>query len=263
MSTPTFGFPFPGPTDSVRDGWENIRDLAEATDGYLSGGFVYAGTRYFTADGNFEKADPFDDGNPSGLVVRAIRVRVVGAGGGGGGALATGAGQSSTGGGGGGGGYAEAFVTDIAGLNTSVSVTRGAGGGGGSSGTGGTGGTSSFGSLVVATGGVGGGVRIDSSFPRFSLGGLPGVGTAGDFVASGNGGTVGGHYSVSEGGVGQHGGSGGGSFFGGGGTQRLTNATGQSGSNGGGGAGGAQRQNAAAVNGGAGGNGVVIVDIFV
>jgi hypothetical protein len=105
---------------------------------------------YFTSSGTFTKATyPW---------LNAIRVRVQGAGGGSGGCSATGSGAVSNSASGGGGAYAESFITDIAGLSTSVTVTVGAGGAGGAAGAniGSTGGTSSFGALVSANGGFGG-----------------------------------------------------------------------------------------------------------
>jgi hypothetical protein len=113
-------------------------------------GYIYRQTVYFTSSGTFSKASyPW---------LRAMRVKTVGAGGGGGSAAATNGSQYCIGGSGGGGGYAESFITDIAGLSSSETVTVGSGGAGGAAGTnaGSTGGTSSFGSLVSATGGGGG-----------------------------------------------------------------------------------------------------------
>jgi hypothetical protein len=152
--TSPFGFPYPEDTDLVRDGASDIENLAEGVNDYLTGGYLYAGTVYFTSTGNFVKADPLGTGD---IGLRAIRVRMVGGGGGSGGCETTTAGQVSIGSGGGGGGYAEKFITDIAGLSSSETVTRGAGGTAGAAGfnAGSAGGTSSaFG--VSATGGGGG-----------------------------------------------------------------------------------------------------------
>jgi hypothetical protein len=104
----------------------------------------------FTSSGTFTKATyPW---------LRAIKVKCQGAGGGGGGINSTGSNEIAIGSGGSGGVYSESFITDIAGLATSVTVTVGAGGAGGFAGStnGSTGGASSFGSLVSANGGFGG-----------------------------------------------------------------------------------------------------------
>jgi hypothetical protein len=153
--TSPFGFPYPEDTDLVRDGASDIENLAEGVNDYLAGGYLYAGTVYFTSSGSFLKADPLGGGD---IGLRAIRVRMVGGGGGSGGAIATLATQVSASGGGGGGGYSESFITDIAGLPSSVTVTRGSGGSGGAAGNnaGSAGGGSSFDALVTSPGGVGG-----------------------------------------------------------------------------------------------------------
>lgn len=117
-------------------------------------GFMFGGVVYFTADDTFDKAD-----YPG---LRAVRVRAVGGGGAGGGAATTGGGQSSAGHGGSGAGYSESFLlaSDLA---ESETITVGAGGAGSSGATGATGEDSSFGSHVVAPGGIGGGVGGASS----------------------------------------------------------------------------------------------------
>src|SRR5690606_4443808 len=99
----------------------------------LGPSYHYCGTLYFYTSDTFEKAD-YDPW------LRAIRVRLVGAGGAGGADTA-----ANGAGGGGAGGYAEAFITDIDGLSSSVAITIGAGGTGvngtGSAGVGNDGGT--------------------------------------------------------------------------------------------------------------------------
>jgi hypothetical protein len=129
---------------------------------------------YFTSSGTFTKATyPW---------LRAVKVKAVGGGAGGGGCATTGASQISIANGGSGGAYAESFITDIAGLASSVTVTRGAGGAGGAAGsnTGNNGGTSSFGSLVIAGGGTGGALAGAGGLPGFpqsgSVGGSTGTG---------------------------------------------------------------------------------------
>lgn len=130
-------------------------------------------TVQYTASGTFVKAD-----YPR---ARALRVRVQAGGGGSGGAAPTAAGETSIGGAGGGGAYAERFITDVAALSASETITVGAGGTAGATTptAGGTGGTSSaFG--AVAAGGVGGGLGSADT----ALTGVPGVARGGG-VASG------------------------------------------------------------------------------
>lgn len=88
---------------------------------------------------------------------RMVRVQVQAGGGAGGGAPTTAAGQTSAGGGGAGGSYGETWYSANA-LDASYTVTVGTGGVGVALTTGGSGTSSSFGSLVTATGGNGGGV---------------------------------------------------------------------------------------------------------
>jgi hypothetical protein len=155
-----------------------ILTAADVNDHLLNGGYQYRETVYFTSSGTFVKADyPW---------LRAIRVKCVGAGGGGRGREA----GDNQGGGGGGGGYAEKFITDIAGLDATVTVTRGNGGPGGIAasipGNGTNGGTSSFGSLLSASGGQG---------CASTTGGAGGSGTGGDLNMSGNRGDADGSFS--------------------------------------------------------------------
>jgi hypothetical protein len=122
--------------------------------------------------------------------LRAIKVRAVGAGGGGGGSTGA-ASSASNGAGGGGGGYAEKFITDIAGLTSSVTVTVGTGGSGGSAGNnaGSAGGDSSFGTAVIAKGGSGGsGMAAGGTGTAFATGGAGGVTGTGDFTVPGGSG---------------------------------------------------------------------------
>jgi len=152
--------------------WVQVRSAAPSTP---ATGFTYVTQIRYTSNGQFNKADyPW---------LRAIRVRCQGGGGGGGGAQGANRGSQ----GGGGGGYAESFITDIAGLPSSVTVTRGGGGSGGSGGANGSAGSSSsFDALVVASGGDGG-----SQAGGLQNLGVGGVGTAGDLLVSGSGGQAG------------------------------------------------------------------------
>jgi hypothetical protein len=224
-------------------------------------GYVFVETVYFTSSGTFSKADyPW---------LRAIRVRCQGAGGGGGAAPATAAGEYAIGGGGGSGGYSESFITDIAGLASSVTVTRGAGGAGGVGATApAAGGVSSFGSAVVANGGggAGNGFAQTPSFPTVTgsaTGGAGAVAGTGDLVLAGGGGfdptfnnIFGNVFSTL-----------GASSFLSGVRGAVASTTGANGANGllfgGGATGGVNNPSqATARTGGNGGNGIVIVELF-
>jgi hypothetical protein len=271
--TSPFAFPYPEETDLVRDGAQDIENLATGVNDYLAGGYLYAGTRYYTSSGTFAKADAF--GDTSNVVPRAIRVRMVGGGGGGGGCALTGAGQSAIGGSGSGSAYAESFITDIASLDASVTVTRGAGGSGGAAGenAGSNGANSSFGTLVVAAGGLGGAGSAAFTPTATSANA---VGTAlgaqasdstGDFRV--NGGTAGTPFGFQFTAFGTNlvnRPRAGGSVLG---LPRIANAV--SGANGpstelagvGGGGGANAASQGTARTGGDGGNGLIIVDVFV
>lgn len=220
---------------------------AGITDGAVTGaklanGYTYVTTVYFTSTGTFSKA--------SYSYLRAIKVKVQGAGGGGGG---TGFGYFHGGGGGGGGGYAEAFITNIAGLASSVTVTVPTAPTSGSAG-----GSASFGTAVVATGGAGGGyAELDNV-----AGGSGGVGTAGDVLIAGSGGGTGfggtGGVAIS--------GAGGSSMLGGGGAGNVTysssGSSSEAGRNYGGGGGGAATGSATSSGGSSGSQGIVIVELY-
>ena len=215
-------------------------------------GFRYAGTRYYTSSGTFEKADPLGTGD---IGLRAIKVRLVGGGGGSGRAN-----QGTGAAGGGGGGYAESFITDLTSLTSSETVTVGAGGPGSTTSgvDGGDGGSTSFGALVSATGGRGGssGVASDGDFNR---GGSGGSGTAGDLLIDGDGGGAGANDQRQSG-------KGGSSMLGGGGRGNARTAlagASQAGGNYGGGAGGGVQSTSGNQSGREGGDGIVIVDCFV
>ena len=224
-------------------------------------GFRFVETVYFTSNGTFNKADyPW---------LRAIRVKCQGAGGGSGGCASTGDGEAAASGGGGGGAYAESFITDIAGLDASVAVTRGAGGAGGAAGdnAGSNGGNSSFGSLVVGNGGNGGGgspARIPGGAGGFTglAGGTQATAT-GDLIVSGSGGEGRRFIPIAER---IFTGSGGHSFLGGASVSRTSTGSSQGDSGGpfGGGASGSGSAENQAVDltGNPGGNGIVIVELF-
>ena len=192
--------------------------------------------------------------------LRAVRVRVQGGGGGGGrtdGVINTGAA------GGGGGVYAESFISDLSTITDPITVAVGGGGAGGTSvgaGTGGTGGASSFGSLVVASGGLGGG----RGFGTGRSGGPNDIATsgAGDVVIAGGSG----HpcfFQNTDVTTGPFGGAGGASRLGNGSRYTLPNNNGAVGVGAGSGGGGASNGGSAVLrNGGAGAQGIVIVELY-
>lgn len=236
------------PVTDVASGWEAWKRI----DGYS-----YRETVRFTSSGTFTKsAYPW---------LRAVKVMLVGGGGAGGSVPATSAGVHSTGSGGGGGGYAEKFIAsnDIGG---SVAVTVGAGGSpvaGGTGTPGGSGSSSSFGALVVASGGVGG--ENYASNANYVIGqvGVGGTGTAGDRMLPGATGSSGGGMATFG-----FGGGGGDSQLGVGGGAVYTPVTaasvaGKPGDGyGGGGSGAGGNASSPARLGGAGSPGVVVVELY-
>jgi hypothetical protein len=193
---------------------------------------------YYTSSGSFTKATyPY---------LNAIRVKCQGGGGGGAGSPTSGSGCNPAGGG---GGYAESFITDIAGLAGTVTVTRGAGGAGGAAGANGVaGGDSSFGTAVIGNGAA----ATDLANVK---GGAGGAGT-GDLIVRGGGGQG---FLPS----GQSSSQGAGSFLGGAREAQYSNITrtGDSGVLYGGGGNGGMRVTTNAA-GGAGANGIVIVELY-
>jgi len=215
--------------------------------------YAFVQTLQFTSDGTFSKADyPW---------LRAIRVKCQGAGGGSGGCATTGAGAGANSAGGGGGGYAESFITNIAGLDASITVTRGAGGAAGASGdnAGSAGGSSSFGTVVSAAGGGGG--LGSGAFARAVFNGADGgTSNTGDFTISG----AGAGFSEGSSTVVRNGQSGAG-FLAAAIPTRITfssQAAVAGNLYGGGARGGAHVQNTAARAGAAGGNGIVVVELY-
>ena len=215
---------------------------------------------YYTSSGTFAKADyPW---------LRAIRVKCQGAGGGGGGAGATVGHPIQAGGRGTGGSYAESFITDIASLPSSVTVTRGAGGAGGAAGSnvGSAGGSSSFGTLVVGLGGLNGGTTSFGGTPIWNSGDNIGqFSGTGSLVIPGGPSVTGMSLSFTA----VIGGAGGDSFLGRGANSIKTFADNQ-GNNGqagfgygsGGGGGLNSRNTSTARTGGTGANGIVIVELY-
>jgi hypothetical protein len=241
--------------------------IFNAAADYIENGFRYAGTRYYTSDGSFAKADPLGTGD---IGLRAIRVRLVGGGGGGSGCAATAAGESACGAGGGGGAYSEKFITDIDSLSASESIVRGAGGSGGAAGANhGTDGGTSSAFTVTAPGGLNttGLAGIASATPAYTAGrGAGGPrGANADFDIAGMPGGSG--YVIAGGELtnmdpnGGHAANG----LGIGGSSPTSNTNGINGAEyGGGGMGGRNRQaSQTAKSGGNGSNGIVIVDCYV
>lgn len=175
-------------------------------------------TQSFTSSGTWTR--------PTGLAY--VDVWVAAGGGGSGGAPATGAGQSSMGGGGGGGATARARIPAAL-LPATVPVTVGPGGGGGAATagvTGGTGGMSLFGSLLSASGGLGGTARAASAVPHGIDGGAGSSTIGGTIAGILHSGSAGAPGWGSDNGLGTSG-TGGASHFGGGGAARRTTAAGQ------------------------------------
>jgi len=227
-------------------------DAADVNEFLVNNGYQYLQTVTFTSSGTFSKATYPD--------ARAFRVRVQGAGGGGAGSGITGAGQASVGSGGGAGVYAESFITDIASLAASVTVTIGAGGlrGAGAS-NGAAGGQSSFGSLVVAPGAGNSSNRTASAPPVLIVGANATGGGTGDLLIPGEAGGTG---IVAKEGQGD-GGAGGNSVFGAGARGAPTGSDGVDGLGfGSGGSGSANGASTSAKNGGNGADGIVIVEVF-
>jgi len=210
----------------------------------------------FTSSGTFTKAS-YD-------WLAAIKVRVQGAGGGGAGAPATtGANVISAGDGGGGGGYAESFITDIAGLADTITVTVGSGGAGGSGNDGAAGGSSSFGTAVAANGGDKGEILSASSTLAVNTSfGAGGSATAGQIQIHGGDGSQAERAYTGR----SIGGSGGSSQFGGERRGRSSVSTSQPGQTGygfgGGGSGASNSTERAAASGGNGASGIVIIELY-
>jgi len=234
--------------------------VTTSIDYQLNTGYRYHSTVYFTSSSTFTKASyPW---------LRAIRVKIVGGGGGGAAATRT---SGSTGrnsrGGGGGGGYAEKWITDIAGLSASETVTVGAGGAGGvlSSTTSDTpvvgdagGATSAFG--LTGNGGSGGVISNNA-------GAAGGTASGGDInITGGRGGNSAENISNTEPNYAlfQLVGSGGDSMLGFSRTEAVNNNAGaRDGSGFGWGREGSNRSSASTGrNGSAGGDGVVIVELY-
>lgn len=225
-------------------------DGSTYVDTIMAANFSTTDVQVFTASGTWTK--------PTGA--QRVRVQCQAGGGGGGSADTTAAGQTSAGAGGQGGGYAESWFNAST-LSGTETVTRGAGGAGGTGGgNGGTGVDSSFGSHVVAAGGLGGTVLIASATPLHGQGGGSTQSMTGSIQVNGSGGGGAARFGAA-GAIGGHGGS---AFLGGGAWATATGAVGSAGRQyGGGGSGAANNPSSAARAGGAGANGVIIVTTYI
>jgi hypothetical protein len=175
-------------------------------------------------------------------------------GGAGGGAPATGVGQGSVGGAGCSGGYGLGrFLSGFAGVN----VTVGAGGTPNAGSSGSNGGSSSFGALLTAPGGPGGGISGPGT-PPLMVGVFPATGPSGANLGGGPGqaGQISTQHTTTLGG----GGAGGASRYGGGGAQQPSGSDGVAATAPGSAGGGtANSQSFALRNGGAGAPGRVTI----
>ncbi|HHS9742996.1 TPA: phage tail protein [Raoultella ornithinolytica] len=192
---------------------------------------------------------------------RYVIVEAVGGGGGGGGCPDTSPSNASVSGGGGSGSYIRSKLSKAE-LGASVPIAVGIAGEGGVGGTpGGNGGDTTFGDLLIATGGRGGTTLNGSADSTFiAVGGAPGVNPTGQSIVSARGsrGGAGLYFNSSTGAVG---GDGAASIFGGAGIGSGSSGTsGAAGSGFGSGGGGTTRQpSSVAVNGYAGAPGIVII----
>lgn len=256
-TTANRGWPYPESSDFVADGATAIENLADAIDGSLGEGYAYVQTVYFTSSGSFTKASyPW---------LRALRVTVIGAGGGGGGCASTSTLESSEGAGGSSGGYAQAFITNIASLAASETITIGAGGAGGAAGAnaGSNGGNSSALGLTGGGGDRGDGMTAQTG-PFYAFSRQGGTASGGDINYSGSSGGPGIVITGSPSTVGLN------NF---GAASQIAGSTNTASSNiagvsaaansGGGGMGGRNRQaGQTAKAGGNGGSGLVIVELY-
>jgi hypothetical protein len=253
---------YPAPIGS--SGWQNEPDtstpLSAANLNSISYGYRFVETVYFTSSGNFVKANyPW---------LRAIRVIVVGGGGAGGGgaAASNGSGWQSAAGGGGGGATAERFITNIASLSSSETITVGASAAGVTGNTTGTAGNSSVAFGITCGGGAGGAGSPQSNSAASVSGGAGGtVSGTSDIQIPGQRGGDGAHIPGSQF---MFAGTGGSSRYGAGG-QRGAVVSGAiigggtaGGNRGGGGSGSFSANSGANPTSGAGAAGIVIVELY-
>jgi hypothetical protein len=230
----------------------------------LGKGYTFVETVYFTSSGSFTKATyPW---------LRAIYAVCLAGGGGGGGIGSLSGSQGAAGGGGGAGAMAERFITDIASLAASETITVGAGGVAGNGGagsppsiSGGVGGASQA-FLMTCTGGNGGDDGFGSSSVSTTLAGSGGLAAVnGDLNILGGSGKSG--FSLPAVGLASSGNGGSGRYGQGGIGFMLTSpgggALGESGTGyGSGGSGASGLFSSTSRSGGAGKPGLVIAHLF-
>lgn len=167
------------PTDNPASARADLLDLIQKANQMIQDGFGrLIGVRIFNTPGS-STYTPTAGTN-------SVLVQVQAGGGGGGGVFFGTGGNGGVAGGGGAGGYAESLLTSGF---SGVTITVGGGGNAGSvfGGSGQAGGSSSFGSLVVASGGAGGLGETDGR-TGVSMGRIPGAGggaTAGQIRVKG------------------------------------------------------------------------------
>ncbi len=238
----TNGLRYPESADELRIN-ESIQELAEDIDPHLNSLTL----QYYTADDTWNK--------PSGL--KFVIVECVGGGGAGGGSPSCASNEVSAGSGGTGGWYCSSVILASA-LSTTETVTVGTGGSGVSGANGNNGADTSFGSHVVAPGGIGGTAYAAATSNNYLAGTFSTGGTqVGDVTANGGAGGSAvrlSNYNTCQGGYG------GDTRYGGGGRPNINGATGLGGIGfGSGGSGSSTRHSGPSRSGGGGADGVVIV----
>jgi hypothetical protein len=128
--------------------WPNSRSSGGRIDLLAPTQYTYMGEQMYYETGEFDRS-----GMPW---LKALEITCLGGGGAGGGAGFVGSGNISLGAGGAPGTECWGWIIEPWNLDNPITVTVGAAGTGVSAGTGGNGGTSSFGDIIVASGGTGG-----------------------------------------------------------------------------------------------------------
>lgn len=236
-------------THTNQDG--TLKDDSVGRDQVIDGGVpVLRETEYFTTSGTWTK--------PAGMTGNGyVIVELVGGGGSGGGGNKSST-NTSVGSGGGAGAYARKKVL-AASLDSTETVTVGAGGAATTSSFGNNGTASSFGSHCSADPGEGGHSATGNNTGQMEAGQPGGASGTGDLVIPGGGGQ--GAFYDRDSQNAALSGAGGASYFGGGGRGKAANAVGEDGQAYGSGGGGAAAHinSSTTLNGGAGADGIVIV----
>lgn len=256
IANPVFTGDPKAPTPSTSDSDTTIATTA-FVKAAIAANVTLLGVEIFDASGTFTKAT-----YPT---AKFVRVKVQAGGGSGGGAGTSAVGESSYGCGGSAGGVAEKLLL-ISALGTSETVTVGNGGAAAGNAQGNDGQNSSFGSLCVASKGLGGDRSTSTATESAIKGPNGGVGTVGDLLIRGGQGGQG----LRVGPTAAIGGDGGSSpWLGGGGLGKVaTNSPGSGAgtaayaNTGSGGGGGASSNGGTSNAGGAGAAGKVVVEIY-